>query len=186
MADLTKDLHRILKDSEQELAQLMFNYLSFQFGEQVSVSDDYRSGKTDNSVAKLTKNNTKHLRSNTGALLYSFFERDTFDINYSNGVFSGQIGSNIVYANIHEYGGFIKSKSKFSMFGGLMKKYKETGDEAYSIMALSALKHGGVNIPARPYFAPFVAEFNREGLPMWWNDVEKRLNEYINSVVFDV
>ena len=81
MADLTKDLHRILKDSEQELAQLMFNYLSFQFGEQVSVSDDYRSGKTDNSVAKLTKNNTKHLRSNTGALLYSFFERDTFDIN---------------------------------------------------------------------------------------------------------
>lgn len=184
--DIKRDLNRILKESEQELAQLMFDYLSFQFGEQVSVSDDYRSGKTDNSVAKLTQNKTKHLRSNTGALLNSFFSKQTFDINYSNGIFSGQIGSNLPYADIHEYGGFIKSKTKFSMFGGLMKMYFTTGDEAYKYMALGALKHGGVNIPARPYFKPFEAEFNREGLPKWWNEVEKRLNEYINSVVFDV
>lgn len=186
MADLTKDLHRILKDSEQELSVLMYQYLSFQFGENVKIKDVYFTNEKSSASLEVSKNNTKHLRFGTGALLNSFFTPQTFEINYSNGVFSGQIGSNLPYADIHEYGGFIKSKSKFSMFGGLMKKYKETGDEAYSIMALSALKHGGVNIPARPYFAPFVAEFNREGLPMWWNDVEKRLNEYINSVVFDV
>ena len=184
--DIKRDLNRILKESENELANYMHAYLSFQFGEQVSVSSDYKSGKTDNSVAKLTQNKTKHLRSNTGALLNSFFERDTFDINYSNGIFSGQIGSKLPYADIHEHGGFIKSKTKFSMFGGLMKKYKETGDEAYAIMAKSALLNQGVNIPARPYFAPFVAEFNREGLPQWWGEVENRLNQYINSVVFDV
>jgi len=186
MADLTKDLHRILKDSEQELSVLMYQYLSFQFGENVKIKDVYLTNEKSSASLEVSKNNTKHLRFGTGALLNSFFDKQTFNINYSNGVFSGHIGSNLPYANIHEYGGFIKSKSKFSMFGGLMNMYMKTGDEAYKYMALSALKHGGINMPARPYFAPFVAEFNTKGLPMWWNDVEKRLNQYINSVVFDV
>lgn len=184
--DIKRDLNRILKDSENELSVLMYQYLSFQFGENVKIKDVYFTNEKSSASLEVSKNNTKHLRFGTGALLNSFFDRQTFDINYSNGIFSGQIGSNLPYADIHEYGGFIKSKTKFSMFGGLMKKYKETGDEAYAIMAKSALLNQGVNIPARPYFAPFEAEFNREGLPKWWNEVENRLNEYINSVVFDV
>ena len=184
--NIQNDLHRILKDSEIELSNLMYMYLSSQFGVQVSVSEDYRNGKTDNSIDKITQNKTNHLRSNTGALLNSFFDSETFKINYSNGVVSGDIGSKLPYADIHEDGGFIKSKTQFSMFGGLMNMYFKTGDEAYKFIALSALKNGGVNIKARPYFKPFEAEFNREGLPKWWSEVENRLNQYINSVVFDV
>lgn len=186
MTDISKDLNRILRDSEQELSVLMYQYLSFQFGENVKIKDVYFTNEKSSASLEVSKNNTKHLRFGTGALLNSFFSKQTFEINYSNGIFSGQIGSNLPYADIHEYGGFIKSKSKFSMFGGLMKMYFTTGDEAYKYMALGALKHGGVNMPARPYFNPFESEFNREGLPQWWNEVEEKLNNYINSVVFDV
>lgn len=189
MADLTKDLHRILKDSEQELSVLMYQYLSFQFGENVKIKDVYLTNEKSSASLEVSKNNTKHLRFGTGALLNSFFDKQTFNINYSNGVFSGHIGSNLPYADIHEYGGFIKSKKDgdvFIMAKGLMKKFMQTGDEAYKIMAFSVMKNGGINMPPRPYFNPFINEMNKDGLPKWWNEVEKRLNIFINEVTINV
>jgi len=184
--NISNELNKIIKEQENELANLMYAYMSFQFGEQVSVSDDYRNNLTNNSVAKVSKNNTKHLRSNTGALLNSFFTTQNFTLNYVNGVFAGGIKSDLPYARIHEYGDFVKSKTQFSMFGGLMKMFFKTGDEAYKIMAFSALKKGGVTIPARPYFNPFINEMNKDGLPKWWNEVEKRLQIFINEVTINV
>ena len=50
-----------------------------------------------------------------------FFQN--FTLNYVNGVFAGEIKSDLPYARIHEYGDFVKSKTQFSMFGGLMKMF---------------------------------------------------------------
>ena len=183
--EITKDLHKILRESEIELANLMYAYLSFQFGESIKVTDAWREGQKGARVyPNVTQNNTQHLRFASGKLLNSFFKSDT--INYNNGIYSGILKSDLPYARIHETGGFIKSKTKFSMFNGLMKKYFETGDLAYKYMALATLKRGGLFIPARPYFMPFINEFTKKGLPEWWSEVEERLNNYINSVVFNV
>jgi phage gpG-like protein len=182
--EISKDLHKILRESEQELANAMYLYLSASMGEALKVSDAYREGKSDIAFPKVTQNNSNKIRIKSKSLLNSFFREDL--INYSNGIYSGVLKSDLPYARIHETGGFIKSKTKFSMFGGLMKKYFETGDEAYKYMALAVLKRGGLFIPARPYFLPFINEFTKKGLPDWWDEVEKRLNNYINSVVFNV
>jgi hypothetical protein len=171
--DIKSQLNKILKENENELYELMKLYLSSEFPE--------------NAPSGVTKNDTKHLRVKSGALLNSFFTNDF--LTYSNGVFSGEIKSDLPYARIHEYGGFIKSKmagGKFIMAKGLFKKFFETGDEAYKYMAFAVMKNGGINMPARPYFNPFINEMNKDGLPKWWSEVEKRLNIFINEVTINV
>ena len=170
--NISNELNKILKANENELYELMRLYLSSEFPQ--------------NAPSGVSKNDTKHLRVKSGALLNSFFEPQNFYLKTVNGILSGKIGSDLDYARIHEYGDFVKSKTQFSMFGGLMKMFFKTGDEAYKIMAFSALKKGGVTIPARPYFNPFINEMNKDGLPRWWSEVEKRLQIFINEVTINV
>jgi phage gpG-like protein len=186
--NISNELNKILKEQELELANLMYQYLSFQFGENVAVTNAWVQGdKGAKALPETSQNKTKELRYRTGALLNSFFTNDF--LTYSNGVFSGEIKSELDYARIHEYGGFIKSKmagGKFIMAKGLFKKFFETGDEAYKYMAFAVMKNGGINMPARPYFNPFINEMNKDGLPKWWSEVEKRLNIFINEVTINV
>lgn len=183
--DINKELNQILKSQTKELGVLMYFYLSMQFEENIKVNDAWKQSQKG-AVASLevSKNNTKHLRFGSGALLNSFFK--TKNLNYSNGLYTGELKSDLPYARIHEYGGFIKSKTKFSMFGGLMKMFNSTGNEAYKYMALSVLKNNGMNIPARPYFNPFIKEFNEKGIPEWWSNVEVLLQNYLNEATFNV
>jgi hypothetical protein len=183
--NISNELNKILKEQELELANLMYAYLSFQFGKNVQTTDAWKQGvKGAKALPETSQNKTSEIRFRSGALLNSFFAKDF--LTYSNGVFGGELKSDLVYANINEYGGFIKSKTQFSMFGGLMKKFFETGDEAYKFMAFSVLKNGGVTIKARPYFNPFIDDFNRNGLPEWWREVEIRLQKFIDEVTINV
>lgn len=86
-------------------------------------------------------NSSKKLRS-SGKLRESFIKDKEIkkDIIYK---------SKLRYALIQEKGAFIKSRGKMHKY--FWAKYFETKNEEFKIIALSVLKKGGVNIPARPY-----------------------------------
>ena len=65
-----------------------------------------------------------------------------------------RIGTKVVYAKIHETGGFIKSKGKMANY--FMARYMATKNEFYLAMSLHVKKHGGVKIPARPTIGPAI------------------------------
>lgn len=62
---------------------------------------------------------------------------------------------NLVYARIHQYGGFIRAKkrknNRYAMENFFLYKYSVTGDPYFLASAIKVHRVGGVNIPARPY-----------------------------------
>ena len=105
------------------------------------------------------------LENQSGKLWRSFFRagETITNIDLSGWKISGQFGSDLPYASVHEKGMFVASKGKMHRY--FWAKYFETGYEWYKIMALSVLKRGGINIKARPYFEKAMKEFQRDGLP---------------------
>jgi len=93
------------------------------------------------------------------------------DIKRVGAEIKGTFGTKVIYASVHEYGMFIKSKTKTSMFKGLMKKYYETKIDFYRGLAIKAREQGGIQIPARPYFEPAIKKFNSKGLSDWQQDL---------------
>lgn len=70
---------------------------------------------------------------------------------------TANIGSAIPYAQIQEEGGFVQSKGSMHKYFWAM--FYKTNNSFFKVMALSAKTLGGVNIPARPYFAPALKEY---------------------------
>ena len=85
-----------------------------------------------------------------------------FEVKTDGGKLSIRYGTKIIYASVHEHGGFIRSKGK--MHKWFWARYKETHAPFYKIMALSVKKRGGVRIPKRPFFEPGMEQFRKEGL----------------------
>ena len=117
-----------------------------------------------------TFSNSNKLRVNSGALDDSFrsaeFKRvksnnfnsiTKFDI--TDGKVTGIFGSNAPYASVHENGMFIKSKGRMHKF--MFAMFLNTKNVFWKILALSVKKKGGVNIKARPYFAPAIENINK-------------------------
>lgn len=72
-----------------------------------------------------------------------------------------RFGTTLVYASVHEYGGFIKSKGR--MHKALWAKYYKTGNPFFKFAALSVEKKGGVRIKARPFHRKAVRTLATEG-----------------------
>ena len=100
---------------------------------------------------------------NTGKLFRSFArgsEGNVYKVTESGGIFGLEYGSDLPYARIQETGGFIRSKGK--MEGYFWARYRETGVAYFRNIALKVRRVGGVQIPARPYFAPAVQRFRQD------------------------
>ena len=100
---------------------------------------------------------------NTGKLFRSFArgsEGNVYKVTESGGIFELEYGSDLPYARIQETGGFIRSKGK--MEGYFWARYRETGVAYFRNIALKVRRVGGVQIPARPYFAPAVQRFRQD------------------------
>lgn len=100
---------------------------------------------------------------NTGKLFRSFArggEGNVYKVRESSGIFEIEYGSDLPYARIQETGGFIRTKGK--MEGYFWARYRETGVAYFRNIALKVRRVGGVQIPARPYFAPAVQRFRQD------------------------
>jgi hypothetical protein len=151
------------------------------------VDDSWRTAKPQSGVqafpaTKTTWSNSKKLRVGTGRLFKSLAPNSPDNIStiqVSDGKVALLYGTRVVYAAIHESGGFIANKGKMDKW--FWAQYKQTKNEFFKIMALSVRKKGGVTVKARPYFNPGVEAFRREGLPLLLQDISEGLLEYINN-----
>ena len=128
--------------------------------------------------------NKSKLQLRTGRLFKSFApnsDEGTNELNISEKGFKLTIGSNLPYASIQEYGGFIKSKGRMHKY--FWYKYAESRNIFFKILALSVIKRGGVNIPQRPYFNMGLQNFENKDLPELLEDfIEKFKSIYIQSL----
>ena len=112
---------------------------------------------------RIAPSTSTKLAINTGKLFRSFArgsEGNVYRVQESSGNFELEYGSDLPYARIQETGGFIKSKGK--MEGYFWARYKETGVAYFRNIAIKVRRVGGVNIPARPYFAPALQRFRQD------------------------
>ena len=112
---------------------------------------------------RIAPSTSTKLAINTGKLFRSFArgsEGNVYRVQESSGNFELEYGSDLPYARIQETGGFIKTKGK--MEGYFWARYRETGVEYFRNIALKVRRVGGVNIPARPYFAPALQRFRQD------------------------
>ncbi len=111
-------------------------------------------------------NTTGKLYTRKGALVRSFVPGQPGNIfNVKRADEKGLVidfGTSLPYASIHEYGGKIKSSPR--MIGYFWAMYKQTQLKFFKILALAARKNGGFTIKARPYFAPAVRKFEKDGV----------------------
>lgn len=112
---------------------------------------------------RIAPSTSTKLAINTGKLFRSFArgsEGNVYRVQESSGNFELEYGSELPYARIQETGGFIKTKGK--MEGYFWARYKETGVAYFRNIAIKVRRVGGVNIPARPYFAPALQRFRQD------------------------
>lgn len=116
----------------------------------------------------------------SGKLFQSFIKgnaNNIYKMKQSGNSFELQYGTKSKYAAIHEFGGFIKgtpitvikSKSGRKMRKETVKmaqyfwaQYYKTKSPFFQKIALAAEKNKGVNIKARPFFAPAIKEFKTD------------------------
>jgi phage gpG-like protein len=141
-----------------------------------------KSGKDAFPATKTTWSKEKQLRVQRGRLFKSLAPNSPDNITtiqVSEGKVALLYGTRVVYASIHESGGFIANKGKMDKW--FWAQYKQTKNEFFKVMALSVRKRGGVQIPARPYFNQGVEAFRREGLPLLLQDIAEGLTEMFNN-----
>ena len=110
--------------------------------------------------SRIAPSTNTRLEINTGNLFRSFSRGGVGNIHkvtINGGLYQLEYGSNLPYARIHEYGGFIESKGKMHKF--FWRKFAETKNTYFRYLALHVKEKGGVTIPKRPYFAPALQKF---------------------------
>lgn len=176
---------KAIKDSLSKLAPLIIEKLNFYLGAEFGFRNT-ESGFSQGGAAFDDKNETfsksKELRIKTGKLYRSFAlnsENTLTDYDVTEKGLKVTYGSELPYAEIHEYGGFVKSKGKMESF--FWYKFFNTDNEFYRIMALSVRKKGGVNIPKRPYFNPALKAFRKNGLKEIYLQIIEEITKRING-----
>jgi hypothetical protein len=160
--EIISQLPKLVKEHYEKAAVRMADYIRQRMGQKTNSQKFSQIAPQPTSAA---------LRVVTGKLYKSFVPRkegNINDITYDNGRLRWEFGSSLIYAKIHEEGGFIKSKGK--MEGYFWSVYKKTKNPYYKNLALGVKKRGGVNIPKRPYFNPAINYFMNDS---------KRGHEYI-------
>lgn len=167
MAKTLQDIkyNSIIKGAVQRASYRMIIFLTERMGKDSGSAYDYNVSAPSNS---------SKLNIMTGNLLRSFQPRNRQNIStveYSNGVANWLFGSKLVYASVHEKGGFIQSKGKMHKY--FWAKYYESKNPYFKNLALGVKKRGGINIKARPYFAEAFKDFETkpDGLSKTMNEI---------------
>jgi phage gpG-like protein len=106
---------------------------------------------------RIAPSTSSKLAINSGNLFRSFTKGqpgNVFRVSQEGDNFEVEYGSDLPYARVQEFGGFIASKGNMHKY--FWAKFAETKQPYFKNIALSVKKKGGVNIPARPYFNPAV------------------------------
>ena len=149
-AALEAILKPIIADSLQQFPFIMKGYIGTQM--------EFR-GAAD----RIAPSTSSKLAINTGALFRSFTKGqpgNVYKVTQQGSIFELDYGSDLPYAKIQEYGGFIMSKGNMHKY--FWAKYAESKQPYFRNIALSVQKKGGVKIPARPYFRPAVQKFSQD------------------------
>lgn len=178
---LYKELPKILQESGQKILLEFGGFLGAEL-DNYKPSSGYASGGSAFPAAEETWSNSEKLRFKKGNLWRSFIDPKSQTSNTTvkvgkDGV-EAHIESDLVYAEVHERGMFIKSKGKMQNY--FWAQYINTKNEFFKIMALSVLSKGGVNIPARPYFEPAFKEFESKGVKKFLETLLDRIVRVFN------
>jgi phage gpG-like protein len=123
---------------------------------------------------RIAPSTSSKLAINSGTLFRSFTKGqpgNVFKVTQEGDNFVAEYGSNLPYARIQEYGGFIRSKGNMHKY--FWARYAETQQPYFRNIALSVQKKGGVNIPARPYFRPAVQKLSQD--TKFANDIKQQV-----------
>ena len=173
--DLLQKLERIEREFPEHLKGAL-KRMPFIFQGYIGAEMDFREQQR-NSVAFAPSGSSK-LQTGKGTLYKSFAPKDKNNI-YEERSDGFTVGSKLPYATIQEYGGFVKSKGKMHSY--FWARYYDTKSPYYRNLALSVQKKGGVNIKAKPYFAPAEKKFSNEGVNELHNMVLKQIAAIINE-----
>lgn len=187
MEELLKKISKLQANAPRLLEALAFQYnlLAQQY-----IQSEMNPDKSTKQVSarkrkvnsEFNKSNKLNVNSGTRGLAFSF-DADSPDtltsFKITNRGLSGEIGSDLPYANIHEKGGFIKSKGNMHKFFWAM--FYQTKKDFFKWIALSVMKKGGVNIEARPYFAPAMKALKEEGQQIIEQYFQEELRELYAS-----
>jgi phage gpG-like protein len=113
---------------------------------------------------RIAPSTSSKLAINSGTLFRSFSKGqpgNVFKVSQNGDNFEAEYGSDLPYARVQEFGGFIASKGQMHKY--FWAKFAETKQPYFKNIALSVQKKGGVNIPARPYFNPAVEKLRNDG-----------------------
>lgn len=168
LAQVEREFPGYLKGALKRMPFLLQGYIGAEM--------DYREQQRD--AIPTAPSKSAKLQTGRGALFQSFLPKGkgNFFEEHDDGF---TIGSSLKYAEIHETGGFVKSKGKMDKFFWAM--FYKTKSPYYRSLALAAKKHGGIHIRARPYFRAAEKKFESEGIPILHNIILKRIAEIINE-----
>jgi phage gpG-like protein len=113
---------------------------------------------------RIAPSTSSKLAINSGNLFRSFSKGqpgNVFRVLQNGDNFEAEYGSDLPYARVQEFGGFIASKGNMHKY--FWAKFAETKQPYFKNIALSVQKKGGVRIPARPYFNPAVEKLRNDG-----------------------
>lgn len=128
-------------------------------------------------------NTGNKLYSVSGTLWKSFVRKNqagnVTKITASGNSIELQWGTNVTYAAIHEYGGFITGTKK--MQGFFWWRHKQTKAPFWKWLALAVKYNGGIKMKARPYMKPAFDEWKSSGLPAFKQQIAKAIIDKLNS-----
>lgn len=177
--DYIKYWATIQKELAQESHDLFLAYLGLEMGVKTP-SAGFKSGSEAFPDSEAGFKSGQQLEYRTGRLYRSFNQRGKeteTKLNISNDNIELTVGSKVPYAEIHNTGGFIKSKGKMSKY--FWYKYITSGNEFFKIMALAVEKNGGVNIKKTNYFDNAVRNFERDGIAKIFRSLIEKMGTYV-------
>lgn len=169
LSDFENAIGEIVERKVRKELVIIHAYIGFQFEKTQKQTDKNK-----------TFNKGKKLRRQSGALFRSLspFSKDSnTKVTRSKNRVDASVGSKLPYASVHETGNpkFIKAKKKatrefksgkkitvFAMENFFWKKYIESKNEMFKIIALAVKKNGGIKVKKRPYVAPALKQWEKE------------------------
>ena len=162
-------LPKIMKRAMQDAQIAVAGYIGANMATR-AVSAAYRSGASDTPFANSTNRNPAKgegtLRVASGRLFKSFQtgkEGNIAEVSIVEGAATLKIGSSVPYAAIHEYGGAVANPggTPYMIVDGGRVLFLKKGDPR----GIGTTKAHSITIPARPYLAPALAQFEKQALP---------------------
>jgi len=140
----------------------------------------------ESSRATVFKAKSAKLSSVSGKLFQSFIKgrpNNIYRVTGDKDNLELEYGTNLIYARIHEEGGFIKSKGKMQWFTAF--QYKQTKSPFWAKITGAIIRDGGIKIPKRAYFKPALKDWEASGKPEYKKrivtEIVKELNRCLDK-----